>query len=82
MDGPGQHILQISTHVTVSYSFLKDTVYRNNTHTIQKQKQEISAAMISMNEHSGWSSTKFPQTILQWFWMFSDPEQNYVCHIV
>jgi hypothetical protein len=34
------------------WGFLKDTIYRNSSHTIQELKQEISAALMSINEHN------------------------------
>jgi len=46
--GPGQHLLQSSTHaIFFSWEFLNDTLYRNNPHTI-----EISAGVISISEHN------------------------------
>jgi hypothetical protein len=32
------------------WDFLKDTVYKNNPHTIEELQQEISAAVISVSE--------------------------------
>jgi hypothetical protein len=34
------------------WCFLKDTVYKNNLHTIEKLQQEISAAVISVSEET------------------------------
>jgi len=46
---PDQHTVQISSHVISSYSFLKDTVYRSNPHTVPGLKQETSADVVTIN---------------------------------